>query len=86
MPPKSKAKLKSNEQIAAEEAATLQAYRATFGNRAGGSLRHLLKEFAKTAPKPTTSGGLKESGGQKVSLQKFEAYKRSATPPRHCGP
>jgi hypothetical protein len=76
MPPKSKAKLKSAEQIAAEEAKDRDDYHNGFNKRGQGRCRHLIKELAKTAPKPTPSGGLKSSGGQKVALKNFEPSKK----------
>ena len=76
MPPKSKAKLKSAEQVLAEQAKERDDYHNTFDKRGQGRCRHLLKELAKTAPKPTQSGGLKDDGGQKVALKNFEPSKK----------
>ena len=55
MPPKSTAKLKSAEQIAAEQAKDRDDYHNTFDKRGQGRCRHLLKELAKTAPESTKS-------------------------------
>jgi hypothetical protein len=72
MPPKSTAKLKSAEQVAAEQAKDRDDYHNIFDKRGQGRCRHLPKEVAKTAPKPTQSGGLKDDGWQKGALKNFE--------------